>query len=98
MGSLQVRGPAARDPGGQTWTGRGAEGTHCSRCAPAVAQPGDPDGGSLGKAGSRGAPRHVHPTGIEMIHLDTSFLIRGLVRDSAEEDLQSLMKDVVARR
>jgi hypothetical protein len=33
-----------------------------------------------------------------MIQLDTSFLIRGLVRDSAEEDLQSLMKDVVARR
>jgi predicted nucleic acid-binding protein len=39
----------------------------------------------MGKAGPRGAPRHVHPTRIEMIHLDTSFLIRGLVRDSAED-------------
>lgn len=48
----------------------------------------------MGKAGSRGAPRHVHPTGIEMIHLDTSFLIRGLVRDSAEDRaLRKWLKD-----
>ncbi len=36
----------------------------------------------MGKAGSRGAPRRDHPTGIEMIHLDTSFLIRGLILEA----------------
>ena len=48
----------------------------------------------MGKEDSRGASRDIHPTGIEMIHLDTSFLIRGLVRDSAEDRaLRKWLKD-----
>ena len=39
----------------------------------------------MGEADEAGAPHVVHPARVEVIHLDTSFLIKSLIRGSAED-------------
>ena len=39
----------------------------------------------MGEADEAGASYDIRPTRVEVIHLDTSFLIKGLVRGSAED-------------